>query len=179
MMPRRFCSWRNREPPAKDGKDKRTVELTHRPIVFKDRKWLGDSGADGFGLCVEIEGVVSHLASPTRLFVTSKGHARVEDVVAVDPHRAGAKLLRHAMRLANVPRPDGSGQAVVAVVGPGNDFFRIRKWHRRHDRSEDFFLHDFHVFLGVYQDRRFNEVSTVTGLVAASHSFCAFGESGL
>ena len=73
---------------------------------------LRDSRADGFGLGVEIEHIVPHLASPARLFVASERKCGVEDVVAVDPYGSGAKLLDRAMRFADVARPYSCGETV-------------------------------------------------------------------
>ena len=82
------------------------------------------------------------------------------------------------MCLADIARPNCSGQAVVAVVGTGNDFLGIGERHCHHHRSEDFFLHDLHVFFGVDEHGGFDEVPTVATLVPAYHGFRAFGESG-
>src|SRR5215831_2426798 len=81
------------------------------------------------------------------------------------------------MRLADVARPHGSGKSVVAVVGTGNDLLRISERHRRYHGSEDFFLHDFHVFLRVYKHRGLNEISTIARLVASDDGFRALRES--
>ncbi len=122
---------------------------------------------------------MSHLASPPGLLVTSEWHCRVEDVVAVDPDGTGAQLFRHAVRLADIARPHRSGQAVVAVVGADNDFLRIGERHCRNDRSEDFFLHDFHGFLRVHEHRGLNEVSAIARFVPTGEGLCAVGEPGL
>src|SRR5260370_2843402 len=99
---------------------------------------LSDPGAYCFGLRVETEHVVAHLAAPSRLLVASERQPCVEDVVAVDPHRPGAKLLRHAMRLAYLPRPDGGSESIVALVVAWNNLLGLRKWHRGHNHSHHF-----------------------------------------
>src|SRR5271165_4331337 len=71
-----------------------------------------ERGADGLHFCVHLEHFVAHLAAPARLLVSAEWQRRVEDVIAVDPHRAGAQLLGDAVRLAEVLRPDARGEAV-------------------------------------------------------------------
>ena len=50
------------------------------------------AGANSFYFGVVFENVVTHFAAPTRLFVSAKGQGGVENVVAVNPHRAGLEL---------------------------------------------------------------------------------------
>ena len=134
-------------------------------VLFYWNDQLRQFGADRFGLRVIVQNIVAHLAAPSGLFVSAEGQRRVEDVVAVDPHRAGAQQLGSAVGLADVARPDGGSQAVFAVVGARHNFLGIVERHRRHHRPEDFFPHDFHVFASVHENGGLDEISFVTFLV--------------
>src|SRR5947199_1132123 len=140
---------------------------------------LCDSGANCLRLRVQVENIVAHFAAPAGLLVTSERQPGIEDVVTVDPDSARAKLLGHKMRLANIARPYGSGETVVAVIGARDDLLGIGERHGRHHWSEDFFLHHFHVLVGVYQNRGFDEVPAIASLVATGHGFGSLGESRL
>src|ERR1035438_3355586 len=60
---------------------------------------------DGLGLGVVVQDLFAHFAAPAGLLVSAEGQGSVEDVVAVDPHGAGAKTARHFVGQAQVLRP--------------------------------------------------------------------------
>ena len=49
-----------------------------------------EADTDGLDLGVVLQHLVAHLTPPAGLFVSAKGQGRVEDVVAIDPHRSSA-----------------------------------------------------------------------------------------
>src|ERR1700687_6342800 len=92
------------------GEQKLSFEWTTRSTSLQ-------SGADRLYLGVQLKHIVAHFASPARLLVPAKGQRRVEYVVAVDPHRAGAHLRSQAMCLCDIARPNPRRQSVHCVVG--------------------------------------------------------------
>src|ERR1700722_3521818 len=132
-----------------------------------------EGGADGFYFGVVFEGFVAHFAAPAGLLVAAERKSGVEDVVAVDPDGAGAELVGDLVGFLDVARPDACGEAVDGVVGFFHDFVEIGEGSRDDDGAEDFLLHDFHIFGGVDEDRRLDEVALVTVAFAAGDCFRA------
>ena len=64
---------------------------------------------------------MAHLAAPAGLLVPAERQRGIEHVVAVDPDRPGAKLLRQRVGLGDVPGPDPGPEAVAGVVRLGGD----------------------------------------------------------
>ena len=118
---------------------------------------------DGFGLGVEIEHFVAHLAAPAGLFVAAKGQRGVENIVAIDPD--GARLQRggDAMRFGNVARPNAGGQAVVGLVGAGDQFVGIGERFGHDDRAENFLAHNAHVGLHIFDHGRLDKITASPG----------------
>src|SRR6266699_5011379 len=73
--------------------------------------------ADRLDLGVVIKHLVSHFPTPTRLLVATKGHCRVNHVVAVDPHRPGMEMCSEPVCLAEVLRPNACSQTVHRIIG--------------------------------------------------------------
>ena len=82
------------------------------------------------------------------------------------------------MGFADIASPNAGSEAVHVVVGARNKLLRIRERHGRHNRPEDFFLHHFHLIVGVDQDGRLNEVSFLAALVATGDRLRALRETG-
>src|ERR1700685_561367 len=76
--------------------------------------------ANCLGFKIILEHLAAHLAAPARLLVAAKGQRRVEDVVAIDPDRAGSQLIGDAMGTLDVAGPQARGQPVHGVVGAAN-----------------------------------------------------------
>src|SRR5579864_7452997 len=110
---------------------------------------------------------MSHLSSPARLLVSTKGQGSVEDVIAVDPHGPGPEMLGGAVRFANVAGPHTRSQAVHIVVGSRNQLFGIAKRHGNNHWPEDFLLNNFHVVFGIDEHGRFDKVTLVALLLSA------------
>src|SRR5215510_12031452 len=70
-------------PPPRDG-----APLPCRDAHAASRALQGGGDRLHFGVVLQHE--LAHLAPPARLLVAAEGQRRVEHVVAVDPHRAGA-----------------------------------------------------------------------------------------
>ena len=73
--------------------------LCHERFATADRLELN---RDCFGLGVEVDGFVSHFATPARLLVTSKWQGSIKDVVAVDPYIAGSYAFCHFVSAADI-----------------------------------------------------------------------------
>ena len=56
------------------------------------------------------------------------------------------------VRLADIPRPNASRQAVGCVVGALQQFIPIVEGRGSHDRAKDFFLHDGQAVVLVRED---------------------------
>src|ERR1700733_13558608 len=84
-----------------------------------------ESGRHRFNLGVVVQHLLAHLASPAGLLVTAEGERCVEDVMAIDPHRAGAQPLGHLVRQAAVACPHASSEAIDRVVGLLGDAVEI------------------------------------------------------
>src|SRR5258708_789387 len=97
-----------------------TDAMSLRAFLVRDRVTL-ELGADRLHLRIEFQRIMSHFAAPPGLLVASEGQRRVEDVVAVDPDRAGPQLRGDTMRLADVARPDARRQSIDALVGAQQD----------------------------------------------------------
>src|ERR1700730_16469379 len=89
------------------------------------------SRAHRLNLGVHFQHILAHFAAPARLLVAAKWHGRIEDVVTVNPHRAGAELRGETMGLADITRPDACRQAVDSVISASDDLFRITEGNRR------------------------------------------------
>src|SRR3954468_17372549 len=143
------------------------------------RLLLADAGADGLLLCVEFEGVVTHLATPATLLESAEGQGCVEDVVAIDPDGSGTHFCGDGVSAIDVASPDSGGETVDAVVGLRNEIVLVLERDGGDDRSENLFLHDLHAVIGVDEHGGLDKVSLVALALAADSSLCAFGESGL
>src|SRR5262249_20190085 len=67
-------------------------------------------------LGVQLQGVLTELAADAAHLESAERGRGVEDVVAVDPDRAGPQAVRQPVRLADVARPHRRGQAVERPV---------------------------------------------------------------
>src|SRR3984885_13541123 len=64
-----------------------------------------DAHAHRLGLKIILENFAAHLTAPARLLIAAERHRSVEDIVAIDPNRTGAQLIRDAMRALDVAGP--------------------------------------------------------------------------
>ena len=62
---------------------------------------------------------------------------RIEYIVAVDPHSAGAQVARAAQSLADVTRANAGGEAVDGRVSAGDRFLDGLEFEDAHDGTED------------------------------------------
>src|SRR5579863_2384500 len=122
---------------------------------------------------------MTHFAPPTRLLITAKGQGSIENVVAVNPDRAGAELGSQAMRLLDVSSPNARSQSVNRIVGLRDQLGGIAERNGCHHGSEDLLLHNLHLFVGIHQNRRLDEVAFVAVPASSDDSLGAFGEPRL
>src|SRR5690349_25113414 len=61
---------------------------------------------------VQLQGVLAQLPAEAAHLEAAERRRRVEDVIAVDPDRPRPKAVGQPVRLGDVARPDGGGQAV-------------------------------------------------------------------
>ena len=73
------------------------------------------------------------------------------------------------MRFTYVARPYTSGQAIIRIVGAGNQFIHLVKWLGDDDRAKNFFADDAHVRFGIFDDRGRDEIAAIAGLRSAGH----------
>src|SRR5580704_7481714 len=137
------------------------------------------SRADRLDFRVLLQHFMTHFAPPTRLFIPTKGKSSVENVVAVNPNRTGTELGSQAMRLLNIPSPNARSQPINRIVSLREHLCRVAERNRRDHWSEDLLLHDLHLFIGIHQDRRLDEVAFVAVAASSDHGLGAFGESRL
>src|SRR5262249_10638350 len=121
--------------------------------------------------------LVAHLAAPARLLISAKRHRRIENTVAIDPNRSGAKLGGDAMSLLDVAGPNGRRKSILCVVGLGDQIIDIAKWHLWNHGSETFLAHVFHLFVGIEEHGRFHEVAFVSLAAPTGNGFGALRES--
>src|SRR5437016_10600590 len=119
---------------------------------------------DALHLRVEVERVAAELASVAALLVAAEGRARVEHVVAVDPHRPRAQRARHAVRLAHVARPDPGGEAVGGVVALQHRVVLVFERDDGDHRAEDLLARDLHVVADAGEDGGLDEVALLEPL---------------
>src|ERR1700728_507967 len=112
----------------------------------------------GLDLGVVVQDLVAHLTAPAGLLVAAERQRGVEHVVAVDPDRAGPDLLRHRVRLADVPGPDAGAEPVLRVVGDRGDLVQVLERSRHDHRAEDLLADHPHVRTGVGEHRGLDEV---------------------
>ena len=103
---------------------------------------LGDVDVDVLGLGVLQIALLAELAADAGLLVAAEGVPGVEEVVVVDPDRAGAQALGHPHGAGRVAAPDGAGQAVPRVVGHGDRVVVVVDTDDGQDRPEDLLLGD-------------------------------------
>src|SRR4029077_10600492 len=96
-----------------------------------------DLQPDALHLGVEVEGVAAQLAPVAALLVAAEGRARIEHVVAVDPHRTGANRARHPVCLAHVARPHPGREAIGGVVALQDGVVLVLEGDDGDDRAED------------------------------------------
>src|SRR5438552_11637269 len=138
---------------------------------------------DALYLRVEVERVAAQLAPVAALLVAAEGRTRVEDVVAVDPHRSGADGARHPVRLADVTRPHAGGEAVGRVVALQHGVVLVLERDDGDDRAEYLLTGDLHVVAHAGEDGGLDEVALLEALgrvaLAADQRLRAFLLAGL
>ena len=115
-----------------------------------------------------------HLAAPARLLETTKGKRGVKDVVAVDPDIPCAELLCHLMASADIPGPDGRCEAVLTVIGDGDDLIFIVIGNGSDDGPKDLFADDGHFGTRIDQDSGLHKVPLALTRLSTGHRFCTF-----
>src|SRR5207247_9907322 len=86
----------------------------------------------------------SELAADAALHVAAEGCGDREQMVVVDPHRAGPHLLRDLERLRLVARPDRAAEAVDRVVGHADRVVDVLVADDAEHGAEDLLLRDLH-----------------------------------
>jgi hypothetical protein len=72
--------------------------------------------ANGFGLGVQLKHVVSHLAAPSGFLVSAERQRGIENIIAIDPNRAGPQLRGEGVGLGDIIGPNTRGQPVIGIV---------------------------------------------------------------
>src|SRR5579862_3128704 len=71
---------------------------------------------DTFRFRIGVERGRAELAADTALGVASEGHRMTDDAIVIDPDRAGADAMQHAMSAPQVLGPDPGGKAITRIV---------------------------------------------------------------
>src|SRR3954452_21807247 len=108
---------------------------------------------------VVVERVRAQVLAVARLLVAAVRHLADGRDVVVDPDRPELELPRRVPPPADVPSPDGSRQAVVDVVRPGERLVVVGEALDRDDGPEDLALDDLVLLADVGDDRRLDEES--------------------
>src|SRR5579863_4728004 len=127
--------------------------------------------SDRLDLGVILQRVFTELAPDTRLFVAAKRSGGIEDVEAIDPHRARSNGVRHGVRLRDVASPHGGRQTVERFVRAVNNFVEVLEAQDGHHGPENFLLGNLHAVLDVAENRRLDEISFGADAVAAREEF--------
>src|SRR4051795_1357527 len=72
---------------------------------------------DALGLRELVERSLAEVAPVAGLLDAAVGHRRVDHLVRVDPHGAGAQRARGAVSAREVARPHAGGEPVLDIVG--------------------------------------------------------------
>ena len=112
---------------------------------------------DVLPLCVVLENDFMCLAADAGLLVTAERRAFRNLVVRIDPDTACFDGAGNAERTVDVLCPDGAAEAVVAVVGHGDDFILGLEFDDNGHRTEDFLARDVHVVGGIGDERCLHE----------------------
>src|SRR5215469_3430858 len=134
---------------------------------------------DRLDLRVVIEDVVAHFPTPARLLVAAEWQRSVEDVVAVDPHGAGADLLGERVRLGDIAGPYSGAKPVRGVVGLCGDLVEAAELLGDDHGPEDLLADDLHVWSGVGEDGGLDEVAPVAEPAPAGQGRGTLGLAGL
>src|ERR1051326_9490254 len=81
-------------------------------------------------------------AAEAGLLEASPRRFHVSRLHVVDPDDSGAEGFHRAHGLENVPRPNGSGQAVRRIVSNPHRVFFVLEWNHRGNGAKDFFAGD-------------------------------------
>ena len=122
---------------------------------------------DSLDLGVSVDGVGAHLAAPAAGLEAAPGGGGVGDGEHVDEDGAGADVGGQAVGGGEVARPERGGQAEVAVVGAGSEFFGVVVGQDGQDGPEDLFAGDGHVVGDATEDGGAVEVAVGEGAVGA------------
>lgn len=117
--------------------------------------------ANRFNLGIKVEDLATHLTAPAGLLISPEGQARVKDVIAIDPYRAGPQRMGYPVCFGDISGPDSPRQAVRRLVHLRSDFVRVLERHRAHHWPEDLFVHDPHPWPDVREQRWFDEKAAV------------------
>src|SRR6266478_6298450 len=134
------------------------VHLSRRGLKFyRDRLHFG----------VVCQTILAELAPDPRLLEPAERRTRVEHIVAIHPHRAGAHTVCNGMGLGDVLRPHRRRQAIHGLIRALGHFVDVLELQDGHDRPEDLLLRDLHIILHVRKHRRLDEVALVADAIAA------------
>src|SRR5260370_40196375 len=105
--------------------------------------------------------VYAEFAPDPALLEPAERRSRVENVVAIHPHRARAHAIRNRMRLADVFGPYCRRKPIQGLVGPLDDLAHVLQLQYRHHWPEDVFRLDLHIILPVREPRGLAEIPLV------------------
>ena len=132
---------------------------------------------NGFQFCVIGQSGLAQFAPEAAHLETAKRCSRIEDIVAVDPHRTGAEFVCQRVGFCPVSAPDCGSQTVAGVICSQCDFVEVPELQDAHHGPEDFFPGDIHLICHAGEYRRLDEVAFVADAVASSNTGSALAAS--
>src|SRR5918996_3471146 len=138
-----------------------------RPASVTAEGPLVNLGHHVLDLRVVLEAVERQVLAVARLLAAAVRHLRDERDVVVDPDGAELELAGRVEGAADVASPDGGGEPVGDVVGPGDRLVVLGEALHRDDRAEDLALDELVGLLDVHDDRGLDEEAAVAVPVAA------------
>lgn len=97
----------------------------------------------------------------------------VDQVVAVNPHRTRLEPIADADGCVEALGMDGGRKTVRGAVADLDGILLRLELSDRADRTEDFLLHNLHVFADVGEDGWLDEVALVAVALTADFDLCA------
>src|ERR1051326_176921 len=77
--------------------------------LISDAIWRLEFHGNRFYLGVLLQTIFAEFTADTRLLESAERGRRIEDVIAIDPHRTRADAVGDGMGLGDVPSPNGGG----------------------------------------------------------------------
>ena len=95
----------------------------------------------------------------------------MQHIILIDPNGAGLQRITDPDSGIDTGSMHGGGETVSGDVAEADSVGLVFEFRNRADGTEDFFLHDFHLFRDVAEDGRLDEVADFAVALAADFDF--------